>query len=254
MARTVLTFAGAAMILTCPACSARYEVARLALPDSGRDVVCVACGHAWFYLPNAADESAPMQPEPEGAPETPEAEAEAAPAPRAPSVAAAIPPEILSFLREEAARRTAADAAAAAEKSTPDPNTSLPEDNAMAPAPETSTNVDAQPEAKIDTEIVTRAQAVDAAPAEAIEPADASAATAPPEVLWRTAMPASDAGSARGGRGVLGLALALVLAGALYLAGPSLSTMLPALAPALAGYNAAVQAMIDWATAGLLGR
>lgn len=36
------------MRLICPNCDAEYEVAASAIPDSGRDVQCSNCGHAWF--------------------------------------------------------------------------------------------------------------------------------------------------------------------------------------------------------------
>lgn len=39
------------MRLTCPNCDAKYEVDDSAVPDSGRDVQCSNCGHAWFQLP-----------------------------------------------------------------------------------------------------------------------------------------------------------------------------------------------------------
>ena len=36
------------MRLMCPNCDAEYEVDASAIPDSGRDVQCSNCGHAWF--------------------------------------------------------------------------------------------------------------------------------------------------------------------------------------------------------------
>ncbi|NBZ88204.1 zinc-ribbon domain-containing protein [Stagnihabitans tardus] len=36
------------MRLQCPNCDAEYEVDDAAIPASGRDVQCSACGHAWF--------------------------------------------------------------------------------------------------------------------------------------------------------------------------------------------------------------
>lgn len=35
------------MILTCPACSAKYKLADTAIPAQGRKVRCAACGHSW---------------------------------------------------------------------------------------------------------------------------------------------------------------------------------------------------------------
>jgi predicted Zn finger-like uncharacterized protein len=39
------------MIITCPACSARYNVAESAIPSSGRKVKCAACAHQWLQMP-----------------------------------------------------------------------------------------------------------------------------------------------------------------------------------------------------------
>lgn len=38
------------MRLMCPNCDAEYEVDASAIPESGRDVQCSNCGHAWFQL------------------------------------------------------------------------------------------------------------------------------------------------------------------------------------------------------------
>ena len=40
------------MRLVCPNCEAKYEVPEDAIPDSGRDVQCANCGHAWFQMPS----------------------------------------------------------------------------------------------------------------------------------------------------------------------------------------------------------
>ena len=39
------------MRLICPNCAAQYEIEAALVPESGRDVQCSACGHAWFQLP-----------------------------------------------------------------------------------------------------------------------------------------------------------------------------------------------------------
>lgn len=39
------------MRLTCPNCSAQYEVDEAVIPHAGRDVQCSACGNAWFQYP-----------------------------------------------------------------------------------------------------------------------------------------------------------------------------------------------------------
>lgn len=39
------------MRLTCPNCSAQYEVDDKVIPKGGRDVQCSACGHTWYQYP-----------------------------------------------------------------------------------------------------------------------------------------------------------------------------------------------------------
>jgi len=39
------------MRLTCPNCSAQYEVDERVIPQNGRDVQCSACGHTWYQYP-----------------------------------------------------------------------------------------------------------------------------------------------------------------------------------------------------------
>lgn len=48
------------MRLMCPNCDAEYEVDASAIPESGRDVQCSNCGHAWFqhHPDQEADEEA----------------------------------------------------------------------------------------------------------------------------------------------------------------------------------------------------
>lgn len=51
------------MRLVCPNCGAQYEVDDRVIPDSGRDVQCSACGHAWYQMPqghSAADDEAAL--------------------------------------------------------------------------------------------------------------------------------------------------------------------------------------------------
>ncbi|MGA0826504.1 MAG: zinc-ribbon domain-containing protein [Gemmobacter sp.] len=122
------------MLIVCPNCAARYEVAALALPAQGREVECTACGHVWLHLPPpdarraaaaAPDPDSAPPPEiapqtapktaPQTAPETalPGDEAAAAASEAEPDFAlspleARLPPEVLALLREEAAREIAA--------------------------------------------------------------------------------------------------------------------------------------------------
>lgn len=70
--------------MVCPNCEAKYEVPEDAIPETGRDVQCANCGHAWFQMrpraggaepvvtpvvPPIAPPVAPPEPVPEAAPE-----------------------------------------------------------------------------------------------------------------------------------------------------------------------------------------
>ena len=95
------------MRLVCPNCEAKYEVPEDAIPDTGRDVQCANCGHAWFQMrprppstssevpPAAASAPAPMAEAPAAtiAEPPPPVEPTAAEAPTEP-VTAAAPDEV----------------------------------------------------------------------------------------------------------------------------------------------------------------
>ncbi|GHE03605.1 thioredoxin [Defluviimonas sp. 20V17] len=49
------------MRLTCPNCDAQYEVDDNAIPETGRDVQCSNCGHAWFQLPAELEDDLPPE-------------------------------------------------------------------------------------------------------------------------------------------------------------------------------------------------
>lgn len=88
------------MRIVCPNCAAEYEVDAALIPDTGRDVQCSSCGHAWFVAhPDqiAADESEQALFEPPAPPQDP-------PAPPPPRP---VDQAILDVLREEAERETA---------------------------------------------------------------------------------------------------------------------------------------------------
>lgn len=105
------------MRLVCPNCDAEYEVDASAIPDSGRDVQCSNCGHAWFQLPPSLEEELAaeealfnpppeLKPVPEG-PEDADAEEEPADLPASPPPRA-LDESVLAVLREEAEREAAA--------------------------------------------------------------------------------------------------------------------------------------------------
>lgn len=105
------------MRLICPNCDAEYVVDDAAIPETGRDVQCSNCGHAWFQLP--PDVEALLAQEEALFGSLGEEMAEPAPVPEpvaAPAAAVAVSEpvkrnldeSILSVLREEAEREAAA--------------------------------------------------------------------------------------------------------------------------------------------------
>jgi resuscitation-promoting factor RpfA len=92
------------MRLVCPNCEAKYEVPDDAIPDSGRDVQCASCGHAWFQMrPRSAAAEAALAPaaapivEPE--PQAPVIEVDVPPEP-------AMPDEVVAVAADESASET----------------------------------------------------------------------------------------------------------------------------------------------------
>lgn len=96
------------MRLICPSCDAEYAVDDAAIPETGRDVQCSNCGHAWFQLPAA------VLAQPEAGLDLPEDQvtwpdtADAADEAPAPTPRRAIDEGLLAILREEAEREAAA--------------------------------------------------------------------------------------------------------------------------------------------------
>ena len=69
------------MRLVCPNCEAKYEVPEDAIPETGRDVQCANCGHAWYQMrPRAGGAEAAAAPAP-----VPEPVVEVAAVPPAPA-------------------------------------------------------------------------------------------------------------------------------------------------------------------------
>lgn len=69
------------MRLVCPNCEAKYEVPDDAIPDSGRDVQCANCGHAWFQTRSRAVSSVQPVTQPQESPAVSAVTAEPAPEP-----------------------------------------------------------------------------------------------------------------------------------------------------------------------------
>lgn len=283
------------MRLICPNCDAEYEVDASVIPEAGRDVQCSNCGHAWFQLPPDlgpslidSDDEIPLraaqaaaavpdsiwsQPAPVVAPPPPgdyddedaADDEDGAPAPAAPArarqfearpiEARAIEGSVLSVLREEAERETAAR-------------------RAEAPAPiETQTDLDLP----APVPAVKRTLAPSVAPPPAPAP-QASAGAAPPRVAEDAALrpnrggllpdieeinstlrpvddsdgyhpdPTAGTEPERGGFAtgfflMLTLACALV---AIYVLAPRVAEQIPAAAPALDQFVATVDDLRIW--------
>ncbi|CUK00773.1 family finger-like domain protein [Ruegeria denitrificans] len=110
------------MRLTCPNCSAQYEVPDEVIPEEGRDVQCSSCENTWFQdkypdrpAPTPAAEEQPDQEKASEPAPTPVDEAfaadvnvesspEPAPEPEKPAATGNVDPAVASILKEEAAR------------------------------------------------------------------------------------------------------------------------------------------------------
>ncbi len=262
------------MRLTCPNCGAQYEVPDEVIPQNGRDVQCSNCGDTWFQphadnisddmgesddalieehrptIPQQEPESAP-EPEPEPEPEL-EEPAELAPQPRKRE----LDPSVADVLREEAALEAEArkhDVNTLEEQ--PDLGLAEPDDEAsrrqreasermvrmrggddasLAPvaakAAATGSRRDVLPDID-EINSTLRKDSARRAP---------TAQSAPREV---TTPEEETGGFMRGFRWVLILA---VLLGLLYVFAPQISAAVPALAPVLEPYVAAVDSARLW--------
>ncbi|WP_170474920.1 zinc-ribbon domain-containing protein [Ruegeria arenilitoris] len=107
------------MRLTCPNCSAQYEVPDDVIPENGRDVQCSNCEHTWFQAKNqeTTDTPEPVQPppakpepEPEQVSPTAQTEADTEDDAIEPETTVAssgnVDPAIAGILKEEAARES----------------------------------------------------------------------------------------------------------------------------------------------------
>ncbi|NHB76379.1 zinc-ribbon domain-containing protein [Rhodobacter calidifons] len=176
------------MRLVCPNCEAKYEVPEDAIPETGRDVQCANCGHAWYQMrpraavaePAAAPPAAapvpaaPAPAEPVAAPE-PEPAAEPAPAPVAAASAAEALAPVVSEPEPGPAVPAGREEAVRPANTVPAPDLPAPDlSEAVAPAAAPVPHAAPVPEPSVET----------------IEPA---AAVRPPEA------PATGAGVAEAG-------------------------------------------------------
>lgn len=157
------------MRLVCPNCEAKYEVPEDAIPETGRDVQCANCGHAWYQMrPRAA------------VVETPPLAAPVAAAPVAPAPAPPAPEPVSEPAAEPEPVGVAAPVAAA---QVPEP--------APEPAPEVQSAADTVPAAEPVAEPEAAAPVAEAAPSEPEPTAATAEVAAAPEADPVVAEPVS---------------------------------------------------------------
>lgn len=267
------------MRLICPNCDAHYEVGDDAIPDAGRDVQCSACGHAWFQTPSRVRAEALSFPKPDAwetqdTPEGPalpdDAEAPAdtaqasAPQTSAPVQRKPADDEMLEILRQEAAyeaevraRERATlemqpDLGLRARSSTPPPD--APAGGAAAERAteratgQTTSHTDERADPSDDPAETRKPMGRRALP----DIDDISSTLQPVTHPRRYAdrqdvLPPTDEAESRGfTTGFVMVISAVVALAAIYIAAPSLSEGIPALADVLARYTATIDAMRIW--------
>jgi len=240
------------MRLVCPNCDAEYEVDASVIPEAGRDVQCSNCGHAWFQGSleleaelEAAAELYDPEPVPGQIPPAPPAETAnpgtAQPDPTA--VPRGLDESVLAVLREEAEREAAAR-------------------RAETPTVETQAELGLAAAQPADTSArrVARIKGIDpdAAPArsptgrELLPEIDEINSTLRATSARRSSEPdqmaipdsVKQAGGFRSGFALM-LFVAVIFV-ALYTMAPRISEQIPGLAPTIAGYVAAIDALRGW--------
>lgn len=261
------------MRLICPNCDAQYEVDDSAIPDAGRDVQCSNCGHAWFQMPESAEEDLTdalyREPEPEAVPVGPAAvaqteapdedpdddeEPEPPPAPRAGAapVRRVLDADVLAILREEAELELAARKAEGVgiemqgDLGLPPPVSPVVGSAAAAAAATAAARTDT------DRRIATmKGEAVPPPRAAArrdllpdIEEINSSLRPNDTAVSREEARQAKAASSGSGFRSGFALALLLaVVVVALYVMAPQISAQIPGAADAMASYVAMIDSL-----------
>lgn len=122
------------MRLICPICEAKYEIPEDAIPETGRDVQCANCGHAWFQMRLRPETAAPAASAPPAA-EPPAAEPPAAEPPAensAPEAEPAVPATAAPDTADPSP--VSADPGGSFPESAQDLEPDLPEDPQPAPA------------------------------------------------------------------------------------------------------------------------
>lgn len=267
------------MRLVCPNCDAEYEVDASAIPDTGRDVQCSNCGHAWFQMsprleealaaeealfdpPPALEEPAKTDPVVDAAPDDAPPPPDMAPAPPA----RALDETVLAVLREEAERETQAR-----RKETPPPIETQEEMGLTAALSQsvaaTVAAANVAPEAQVEplaepdpvAQRIARMKGIDPAPAKPVSRRDMlpeideinTTLRASSERRSGEAAAVSDSLASTEGRSafrsgfVLAIVAAMVIV-ALYIMAPKLAQQIPGLEPMLTSYVSAIDAARLW--------
>ena len=168
------------MRLVCPNCEAKYEVPEDAIPETGRDVQCANCGHAWFQMrpksavaetvaapvvPPAPTPASVVEPEPAAEPEPAVEVAEEAPGAVEVEASIAEPPS--DGMPDDVAEEPAMDMVAAVEASD------------AAEAADVTRIEDPVPETVVVDEAAEAAEVAEAAPEAEEEVAGLAAAAVP---------------------------------------------------------------------------
>ena len=234
------------MRLICPNCSAQYEVPPEAIPPTGRDVQCSACGRTWFERP---PEPEPWDLVPRVLADEEEAddlaEAQAAPPPTAPPASAprsSVTPEVAGILRAEAEREAQARAQAAVPRPVPVTDTPPPSPERPQAAPRPEEQARPAPETP-------RRPVRTARPAELgldIDQINSSLRTANDRIGGR--VPQVGPARRRGGfaRGFWGALLVVALLAGLYVVAPTVTAALPEASVVLDPYVEAVDGARRW--------
>lgn len=237
------------MRLICPNCDAHYEVGDDAIPESGRDVQCSACGTAWFQSPTYVRPEAltftkPTAWQDEADDSADNASEVMAPAQTQAPARKAADDEMLEVLRQEAAYEAKVRAR---EQATLESQPDLGLRNASPvnePASASDTPNDTAAEA---------AQARKQAARRALPDIDDISSTLQPvthprrHAAGEDRLPPTEEAESRGfTTGFIMVTSAVIALTAVYIAAPALSTGIPALADILERYTAAVDMMRIW--------
>lgn len=232
---------GGRMRLTCPNCRAQYEIDGTAIPETGRDVQCSACGTTWYQYPDS------LQPPAETDDTSDDDERAGAPSMAPPRV----DQSVLDVLREEAERELSErrrSNVGGLETQGDLGLVSRPAPVTAAAAADNATLPKADPEAPASSRrnLLPDIEELSST----LQPGSTPRRTG----TSQTALPPTEQDERSGFRQGLALVLlvAMLLVG-LYVLAPLIAQYVPALADALAGYVALADSLRAWVADGLRG-